>query len=696
MEAKAKKILKKYKAYKQTLTEEEVQYGIRQGVLFPPIKMSHKEVIAKVKQLAGEILLEDTIQAFLYSLSTGKNEYRTALASLLYAKALPEHQPILYGEYEWNQRCEYCGVKISMEQMEVEIKNSDYNAYRYFPDGFQDICQADYVLFDLQHFQMLPKVSFVKEDILIMNRIFGLAEELALGNKISALQKLITAEKVLKANKNEIYVILGVLAACGVFDTPEHKGYANGFVMDKDKDFVYEYDLFYPLHFWRGKHGINYGAVRNIFGKVTGDLLDKKYTIQGEVKRENGTNTKKKSKAEQYFKDGECCIRLTNEQRYYYGLSPMKENWEKVVRFSVTHNRYKRSIIFFEGNMIKKMIYEEKYIGEGDKLVPQMYYLEFDMDEQTENKTLLLPKTKRGKKKPWTPSGLMVPTYMREQLHVRLMDDTCCVSSFNSQNDQYLPLPDGKVQSAEDFQKYTEKYIKSLPEDYAQVIADFHEKKRITVKIRAGDIFRIALSPTTYTYALILGIAREVIKWERIPNSHPMHSMMAQPIMFRQYQIVTENKNMTPEELQDIPMYPMDLAQDNEVLWNTYPVIGWKRLEEKDIDLGFACSKKSGEVYWGFSYFSVKPSIYQDLFEEYHGDWMNLGYCTSLGISIHEEMNQVIAREIELRKRVLEEIGMPVDATLDDIASRFGGPTRADYIEWVYRDDLSIILISNS
>ena len=551
MEAKAKKILKKYKAYKQTLTEEEVQYGIRQGVLFPPIKMSHKEVIAKVKQLAGEILLEDTIQAFLYSLSTGKNEYRTALASLLYAKALPEHQPILYGEYEWNQRCEYCGVKISMEQMEVEIKNSDYNAYRYFPDGFQDICQADYVLFDLQHFQMLPKVSFVKEDILIMNRIFGLAEELALGNKISALQKLITAEKVLKANKNEIYVILGVLAACGVFDTPEHKGYANGFVMDKDKDFVYEYDLFYPLHFWRGKHGINYGAVRNIFGKVTGDLLDKKYTIQGEVKRENGTNTKKKSKAEQYFKDGECCIRLTNEQRYYYGLSPMKENWEKVVRFSVTHNRYKRSIIFFEGNMIKKMIYEEKYIGEGDKLVPQMYYLEFDMDEQTENKTLLLPKTKRGKKKPWTPSGLMVPTYMREQLHVRLMDDTCCVSSFNSQNDQYLPLPDGKVQSAEDFQKYTEKYIKSLPEDYAQVIADFHEKKRITVKIRAGDIFRIALSPTTYTYALILGIAREVIKWERIPNSHPMHSMMAQPIMFRQYQIVTENKNLILDKFSD-------------------------------------------------------------------------------------------------------------------------------------------------
>ena len=131
-------------------------------------------------------------------------------------------------------------------------------------------------------------------------------------------------------------------------------------------------------------------------------------------------------------------------------------------------------------------------------------------------------------------------------------------------------------------------------------------------------------------------------------------------------------------------MYPMDMAQDNEVLWATYPIIGRKRLVEKDIDLGFACSKKSGEVYWGFSHFSINPDIYQDMFEGYHGDWMDHGFLTSLGISIHEEMSKVITRQMELRRRVLKELGMPKDATLDDIASRFGGPTRADYIEWVY------------
>lgn len=101
MDTKAKKILKKYKAWNRTLTEEEMQYGIEQGVLFPEILTSHKAVIAEVKRLADEIVLEDTIRAFLHSLSTGKNEYRTALASLLYARALPEHEPAaLY----WSRR----------------------------------------------------------------------------------------------------------------------------------------------------------------------------------------------------------------------------------------------------------------------------------------------------------------------------------------------------------------------------------------------------------------------------------------------------------------------------------------------------------------------------------------------------------------------------------------------------------------
>ena len=96
MDEKAKKILKKYKPWKtDTITDEELQYAIEQGVLYPTMNISHEDIIAEVKCLSNEIDLDDAIRAFLYSLSTGANEYRTALASLLYAKALPEHDAVI-------------------------------------------------------------------------------------------------------------------------------------------------------------------------------------------------------------------------------------------------------------------------------------------------------------------------------------------------------------------------------------------------------------------------------------------------------------------------------------------------------------------------------------------------------------------------------------------------------------------------
>ncbi len=659
-----------------------MQYAIQQGVLYPDTSAFHSDVISEVKSIASKIQLEEVVRAFLYSLSTGKNEYRTALASFLYAKALPNHNATIQDEFQSRNRCVICGLKLMNEQAECEIKKSNYSAYRYFPDRIQDICRPDYVLFDLQQFQLLPKVNFGDEDIRILNRIFGLVEELTSSNKIIALQKLITTEKVLPANKNEIYVVLGVLAACGVFDTPDHKGYASGFVNDVDKDFVYEYDLFYPLNYWRGKHGINYDAVENIFGALTGNRLDKQHAIQQEVQRNVAGAKKKVSKAEQYFVEGEYNITLTNEQRYYYGLSPILPEWEKETRYSVTYQCYKRSEIYFSGNTIKKMIYEEKCPREGGEIKGSSY-LEFDLDAETEDKILLFPKTSRGKKKPWTPTLLMTPTYMHEQLHVNICAREECVISFNSQNDQMLPLPLGKVEVPEDFQRYTEEYIQSLPENYNQVLANFRDKKRVTVKYKPGDIFRVSLSPTTYTYCLILGIGREMLKWDQIPPEHPIHPMMARPIMFRQYKIITENPEMTVEELEHVPMFPVELAQDNEVLWETYPIVGNKMLTEEDVEFGVAYNKKTGVGFWGFSPFRANPENYGDLYEGSISFWLKYGFSTWLSIPIHVDLEEEDKKRMELCKRIQKELGMPDDCSQDDFSKRFGGPTRADYLNWI-------------
>lgn len=75
-----------------------------------------------------------------------------------------------------------------------------------------------------------------------------------------------------------------------------------------------------------------------------------------------------------------------------------------------------------------------------------------------------------------------------------------------------------------------------------ELIDNFRNKERVTVKFHAGAVFRMQLTPKKCTYGLLLGKVREILKWQEVPENHPLHRCMTQPVVFRQYDIVTENK----------------------------------------------------------------------------------------------------------------------------------------------------------
>ena len=78
---------------------------------------------------------------------------------------------------------------------------------------------------------------------------------------------------------------------------------------------------------------------------------------------------------------------LTNLERKYVGLELVKDTWEKV---KIAEDMY----LYFDKNIIRKAIEVRKG-----------YYLERKMDYETiENRTILLPKTNRGKPTKITPS----------------------------------------------------------------------------------------------------------------------------------------------------------------------------------------------------------------------------------------------------------------------------------------------------
>ena len=72
---------------------------------------------------------------------------------------------------------------------------------------------------------------------------------------------------------------------------------------------------------------------------------------------------------------------LTNEQRKYLGLEIVPKSWDK---FQITEE----VSVYFDGNKIRKKISANENL-----------YREIQLDEETENRTMLLPKTKKGKAK---------------------------------------------------------------------------------------------------------------------------------------------------------------------------------------------------------------------------------------------------------------------------------------------------------
>ncbi len=677
------------KSERNTLSSAELSLLSDSGIYCEHKPVTHDELIQQIKSAAQAVSLQKAAEGFLYSVSSGDMRYRTALSSLIWANALPQHdcqQGYNYGEYYY---CNVCGAKFSSDNMTCLDMLSHSREHLIPSKNFMDICCAGYVLNDLVQFTKLPDVQHCDRDVYILNRIFGLAGEITSKNKATALLKLLRSEKELGLTEADVYSVMGVLSSCGVFDTPEHKSYADGFVPCTERMFEYETDIYYPLNFWRGKHGINYSAIGRFFsaevcGRITADTA-----VTGEAHREELPKKPVKSAAQKYFTDNEHMIDLTDRERYYYGLSPIDPTWEKEVRYSTTHSLYKRNEIYFEGDVVKKLIYEEY-----NSISNIRGYIEADMDVPTNGRKFILPKTDKGRQQPLTPSLLQTPAYMQGQLHVNLGGRYSGASSFNSANDQQLPLPYEMLNSREDFKRYTENYIASCPEDYEEQLDNFRNSRRVTVKFRCGDIFRVQLTPTLYTYGLILAKVRELEKWDEIPPQHPIRSMMAQPIVYRQYAIVTDNPCMTADVLSQIPLLEMEIAQDNEILWNTYPIICRKKLTASDIDLGFGLYEADNTVVWGLSlhrFDDKSPDISENLNINtiYSGSDGAKVKAYSMGMAISVQRNDYKIGEIPLpetaseiwKRKIAEALGLSPDNACDEFAQRFGGITRKQFIQ---------------
>ena len=400
--------------------------------------------------------------------------------------------------------------------------------------------------------------------------------------------------------------------------------------------------------------------------------------------------------------------------------------------YSVTYRLKKRTVLFYEGNTIVKVIYEEYSVKE-DGSYSWRSYNEFDTHLETDNRTMLLPLTARGRAKPVTPTNVMAVMPFGCKLYIYLQSGESRIYAKNLRNNQEISVGEKdrvrKILSDADFHAFMRYYISTCPDDYFERIAAVRNMEHQTVKFKAGDIFRCQVDRQHYAYGLMLGKTRELEKWAELPKEHSFRHVMMQPIIVRMYDLVTTDKNMTANALSDKALRPPKLCSYCDILWGTHKIIDHKQLEPDDIQFNLQLARqvvkdehinpftvetfvkmspkdpkpkmntpRSLYVEWGFSSFEIPwenvPDTIRQLLDEgaYFDGGVAIGIRADLcGKTLDEILKEtpkhVIRHNLLLPENrdkfnlVMHFLGLPDDCTLDDFAAKFGGISRKEYIE---------------
>lgn len=244
----------------RNIKDEDFQIAKKEGIMFDyPKAKTHAETLKELDEVLKKISPLDVANAFLYSLSTRKLEYRSALSSYWYAIAIPKHKLdskksingqhcYLCGWYQWNKNP-------SKHALTGGLNTFNFERYKF---GGVRNTSLDYALFDLQQFLKLPKVTPTDEDKKILIQILECVNKLEPKDKAGKLREVISKAKIFKTNKNELSKVLDALGICGVLASKEAPCYVDCFVNEYERDPIeYNNDFKYPLNRWHKSDGIN-------------------------------------------------------------------------------------------------------------------------------------------------------------------------------------------------------------------------------------------------------------------------------------------------------------------------------------------------------------------------------------------------------------------------------------------------------
>ena len=298
---------------------------------------------------------------------------------------------------------------------------------------------------------------------------------------------------------------------------------------------------------------------------------------------------------------------LTNEQRKYLGLIPVEEHWELV--------KFDNGIYYyFEDDTIKKEI-----------KVSKNYYHEAELNEKTaENRTMILPKTKRGKIKKFNYTATQ--SFSPFGTYFTFSTDGVIIANYTSQRTYYSEIFSEKEKiSIDDLKKWLDKWMKETTEEDLKEIEEFKNAKRKHCKFNEGDFFAFKISRREWCFGRILMDVSKLRKDENFEKNknYGLAHLMGKPLIIKVYHKISDNKNIDLKELSKYSALPSQAIMDNIFYYGEAIILGNLPLKPEENDMFISVSesisgidKNIAYLQYGLIYREIPLSDYEKLIKE--------------------------------------------------------------------------------
>jgi hypothetical protein len=254
---------------------------------------------------------------------------------------------------------------------------------------------------------------------------------------------------------------------------------------------------------------------------------------------------------------------LTNEQRRYLGLAPVEAHWELV--------QLGEQWLWFDGDAIRKQI-----------IVSDGGYFECELNERTaENRTMLLPKTAKGKPKKLNFTG----TQSFGQFGVYFsFGEYVTIASYTTQTTFYGEEL-GESTTIGDLQAWLDGWMADSSEEDLREIDAFREAKRQHFKFAEGDFFAFRVGRRRWGFGRILIDVSRRRKTEEFEaeGNYGLANLMGKPLIVKVYHKIADTLDVDLDELASCAALPAQAVMDNHFYYGENRIIGHRDVTLDDL-----------------------------------------------------------------------------------------------------------------